>query len=95
MLATGLHRPWPHLRGARIGFVFQCFNLISQLNVVEHIEIPMYYRGFREREKPSIRWPDPSPSAQDDKSGARANQESRQYPKAEALSLRRRSATPM
>ncbi len=33
------------IRGARIGFVFQSFNLISQLNVVENIEIPMYYQS--------------------------------------------------
>ena len=38
------------IRGARIGFVFQSFNLISQLNVVENIEVPMYYQGCSERE---------------------------------------------
>lgn len=38
------------IRGLRIGFIFQSFNLISQLNVVENIEIPMYYQGFTERE---------------------------------------------
>jgi putative ABC transport system ATP-binding protein len=37
------------IRGARIGFVFQSFNLIAQLNVVENIEIPMYYQGYSER----------------------------------------------
>ncbi len=38
------------IRGARIGFVFQSFNLIAQLNVTENIEIPMYYQGYSERE---------------------------------------------
>ncbi len=38
------------IRGARIGFVFQSFNLIAQLNVIENIEIPMYYQGFSERD---------------------------------------------
>jgi putative ABC transport system ATP-binding protein len=38
------------IRGARIGFVFQSFNLISQLNVVENIEVPMYYQGCSEKE---------------------------------------------
>ncbi len=33
------------IRGARIGFVFQSYNLIQQLNVVENIEVPMYYQG--------------------------------------------------
>jgi putative ABC transport system ATP-binding protein len=37
------------IRGSHIGFVFQSFNLISQLNVVENIEIPMYYQGFSEQ----------------------------------------------
>jgi len=38
------------IRGARIGFVFQSFNLINQLNVVENIEVPMYYQGYTEKE---------------------------------------------
>jgi len=38
------------IRGARIGFVFQSFNLISQLNVVENIEVPMYYQGLSEHQ---------------------------------------------
>jgi putative ABC transport system ATP-binding protein len=38
------------IRGARIGFIFQSFNLINQLNVVENIEVPMYYQGRSESE---------------------------------------------
>ena len=38
------------IRGARIGFIFQSFNLINQLNVVENIEVPMYYQGCSESE---------------------------------------------
>lgn len=38
------------IRGARIGFVFQSYNLIQQLTVVENIEIPLYYQGRSERE---------------------------------------------
>jgi len=38
------------IRGARIGFIFQSFNLISQLNVIENIEVPMYYQGYSETE---------------------------------------------
>lgn len=38
------------IRGAHIGFVFQSFNLISQLTVIENIETPMYYQGYSERE---------------------------------------------
>jgi len=32
------------IRGKRIGFVFQSFNLIRQLNIVENIEVAMYYQ---------------------------------------------------
>ena len=35
-------------RGARLGFIFQSYNLIQQLSVVENIEIPLYYQGFPE-----------------------------------------------
>ena len=38
------------IRGSRIGFVFQSFNLIAQLNVIENIEIPMFYQNRREQE---------------------------------------------
>jgi putative ABC transport system ATP-binding protein len=34
----------------RIGFIFQSFNLINQLNIVENIQVPMYYQGFTEQE---------------------------------------------
>jgi len=37
------------IRGSRIGFVFQSYNLIPQLNVIENIEVPMYYQGLSER----------------------------------------------
>jgi len=36
------------IRGSRIGFIFQSYNLIQQLNVIENIEVPMYYQGFSE-----------------------------------------------
>jgi putative ABC transport system ATP-binding protein len=32
------------IRGKKIGFVFQSFNLISQLNILENIEVPMFYQ---------------------------------------------------
>jgi len=38
------------IRGSRIGFVFQSFNLIAQLNVIENIEIPMFYQNQPEHE---------------------------------------------
>jgi putative ABC transport system ATP-binding protein len=38
------------IRAREIGFVFQSYNLIQQLNVVENIEIPLYYQGMSERD---------------------------------------------
>ncbi len=38
------------IRGLHIGFIFQSFNLISQLNIIENIEVPMYYQGISEYE---------------------------------------------
>jgi putative ABC transport system ATP-binding protein len=37
-------------RGARLGFIFQSYNLIQQLTVVENIEVPLYYQGLPEHE---------------------------------------------
>ena len=34
-----------YIRASRIGFVFQSYNLIAQLSVVENIEVPLYYTG--------------------------------------------------
>jgi len=42
------------VRGARLGFVFQSYNLIQQLTVVENIEIPLYYQGRPEEESRAI-----------------------------------------
>ena len=33
------------IRASRLGFVFQSYNLIAQLSVVENIEVPLYYTG--------------------------------------------------
>ena len=34
-----------NVRASRIGFVFQSYNLIAQLTVLENIEVPLYYMG--------------------------------------------------
>ena len=34
------------IRGRHIGFVFQNFNLIPQLTVLENLEIPLFYQGL-------------------------------------------------
>jgi putative ABC transport system ATP-binding protein len=42
------------VRGASLGFVFQSYNLIQQLTVVENIEVPLYYQGCPERESHAL-----------------------------------------
>jgi putative ABC transport system ATP-binding protein len=32
-------------RGSRIGFIFQSYNLIAQLTVIENIQVPLLYQG--------------------------------------------------
>jgi putative ABC transport system ATP-binding protein len=34
-----------NIRSRRIGFIFQNFNLIQQLTVLENLEVPMFYQG--------------------------------------------------
>lgn len=36
------------IRSKRIGFIFQSYNLIQQLNVLENIEVPLFYQGVAE-----------------------------------------------
>ncbi len=38
------------IRGARLGFIFQSYNLIQQLTVVENIEVPLFYQGRSDEE---------------------------------------------
>jgi putative ABC transport system ATP-binding protein len=39
-----------HLRANRIGFIFQTFNLLPQLNIYENVEVPFLYGSFDEEE---------------------------------------------
>lgn len=39
------------IRGRRIGFIFQAFNLISELNIVENVEVPLFYQARRRSER--------------------------------------------
>ncbi|MEA2734221.1 MAG: putative transport system ATP-binding protein, partial [Humisphaera sp.] len=39
------------IRSRRIGFIFQNFNLIQQLTVLENLEVPMFYLGIPPNER--------------------------------------------
>ncbi|HBS28978.1 MAG TPA: hypothetical protein DEB06_05910 [Phycisphaerales bacterium] len=38
-------------RGQKIGFIFQAFNLISQLKIEENVEVPLFYQGVHRAER--------------------------------------------
>jgi putative ABC transport system ATP-binding protein len=42
------------VRGARLGFIFQSYNLIQQLTVVENIEVPLYYQDLPEEKSRAL-----------------------------------------
>lgn len=39
------------VRNREIGFIFQAFNLIGDLNVYENVELPLTYRGMPSKER--------------------------------------------
>jgi putative ABC transport system ATP-binding protein len=39
------------VRGRKIGFIFQAFNLISELNIVGNVEVPLFYQGIPKPER--------------------------------------------
>jgi putative ABC transport system ATP-binding protein len=39
------------LRNEKIGFIFQAFNLIPDLNVADNVDVPLRYRGFNAAER--------------------------------------------
>ncbi|TAK56622.1 MAG: ABC transporter ATP-binding protein [Gammaproteobacteria bacterium] len=39
------------LRNERIGFIFQSFNLIPELDIFDNVDVPLRYRGFSRRDR--------------------------------------------
>ena len=42
------------IRNMEIGFIFQGFNLIDELNVFENVELPLIYRGVGKKERAAL-----------------------------------------
>ncbi|MEW9094534.1 MAG: ABC transporter ATP-binding protein [Clostridiaceae bacterium] len=40
-----------YIRNKEIGFVFQSFNLLPRMNVIENVELPMLYSGVSKKER--------------------------------------------
>ena len=45
------NRERARVRNERIGFIFQSFNLIGELTVIENVELPLAYRGLSAQER--------------------------------------------
>ena len=56
MIHDASPRQLAHIRNQKIGFVFQFFNLLPKLNVMQNVELPMIYGGIgtKERQKRAI-----------------------------------------
>ena len=39
------------VRNQKIGFIFQSFNLIPELNIFDNVDVPLRYRGFKAAER--------------------------------------------
>lgn len=51
MIQDASARQLATMRNRKIGFVFQFFNLLPKLNVLQNVELPMIYSGISSRER--------------------------------------------
>ncbi|MEW6305383.1 MAG: ATP-binding cassette domain-containing protein, partial [Verrucomicrobiota bacterium] len=51
MIHNASNRQLAAIRNQKIGFVFQFFNLLPKLNVLQNVELPMVYGGVSGRER--------------------------------------------
>src|SRR3954468_11243099 len=51
MIQDATARQLASIRNRKIGFVFQFFNLLPKLNVVQNVELPMIYSGVSSKER--------------------------------------------
>jgi putative ABC transport system ATP-binding protein len=51
MIQNATARQLAHIRNQKIGFVFQFFNLLPKLNVLQNVELPMIYGGVSTKDR--------------------------------------------
>lgn len=42
------------IRNKKIGFIFQNFNLLTKMNAIENVQLPLMYRGMEDKESKKI-----------------------------------------
>ena len=54
MIKTAKENSLAEIRNKKIGFIFQNFNLLTKLNAIQNVQVPLMYRGVKHEESNKI-----------------------------------------